>query len=92
MLAWEESGCNLNCSPFDIRHKGGVNLIQAFKRNLGTCRIDDKEERRGLNPEPESTNAMQRGGASRSSKEGSVMDLERRCHPSWLVTHPRQIC
>ena len=27
-----------------VRHKGGVNLIQAFAWNLGTCRPDDKGE------------------------------------------------
>ena len=26
------------------RHKGGVNLIQAFVRNVGTCRLDVKGE------------------------------------------------
>ena len=28
----------------DIRYGGGVNLIQAFMRNVGTCRSDDKGE------------------------------------------------
>ncbi len=27
----------------DIRHKGGVTLFQAVVRNVGTCRIDEKE-------------------------------------------------
>jgi hypothetical protein len=27
-----------------VRHKGGVNLIQAFVRNVGTCRLDVKGE------------------------------------------------
>jgi len=27
-----------------IRYGGGVNLIQAFMRNVGTCRSDDKGE------------------------------------------------
>ena len=26
----------------DIRHRGGVTLIQAFVRNVGTCRLDAK--------------------------------------------------
>ena len=30
--------------PSDLRCKGGVTLIQAFARDLGTCRFDDKEE------------------------------------------------
>jgi len=28
----------------DIRYGGGVNLIQAFMYNVGTCRSDDKGE------------------------------------------------
>jgi len=27
-----------------VRHKGGVNLVQAFVRNVGTCRPDVKGE------------------------------------------------
>jgi hypothetical protein len=27
-----------------IRHEGGVNLMQAFLCNVGTCRSDDKGE------------------------------------------------
>jgi hypothetical protein len=27
-----------------VRHKGGVNLIQAFVRNVGSCRPDVKGE------------------------------------------------
>ena len=30
--------------PSGLRCKGGVNLIQAFARDLGTCRFDDKGE------------------------------------------------
>jgi len=30
--------------PSGLRCKGGVTLLQAFARNLGTCRFDDKEE------------------------------------------------
>src|ERR1700686_2589948 len=30
--------------PIGIRHKGGVTLIQASVRNLGTCRPDAKGE------------------------------------------------
>ena len=28
----------------DTRHKGGMTLIQAFARNVGTCRLDGKGE------------------------------------------------
>jgi hypothetical protein len=27
-----------------VRHRGGVTLIQAFVRNVGTCRLDGKGE------------------------------------------------
>jgi len=30
--------------PSGLRCKGGMNLIQAFARDLGTCRFDDKGE------------------------------------------------
>jgi hypothetical protein len=30
--------------PSGLRCKGGVTLIQAFARDLGTCRFDDKGE------------------------------------------------
>lgn len=65
--------------PIGIRHKGGVTLIQALVRNLGTCRPDVKGEiqAEGLRKD-ESTDAGHRGGATRSSDEGPVMGLERR--------------
>jgi hypothetical protein len=37
--------------PSDLRCKGGVNLIQAFARNLGTCRFDDKGETQVEDPQ-----------------------------------------
>ena len=30
--------------PAGVRHKDGMTLIQAFVRNVGTCRLDDKGE------------------------------------------------
>jgi hypothetical protein len=33
-----------------VRHKGGVNLIQALVWNAGTCRSDDKGEARSGGP------------------------------------------
>jgi hypothetical protein len=35
----------------DIRHRGGVTLIQAFVWNVGTCRLDEKRDVQGRNPE-----------------------------------------
>ena len=77
-LARDQTGSSLNCGPVGIRHKDGVNSTQASKWNLGTCRSDDKGEAQGPKLECESTNAEHRGGAGRSSDEGSVMELERR--------------
>jgi hypothetical protein len=49
--------------PIGIRHIGGVTLIQALVRNLGTCRSDVKGEIQveGLLKD-ESTDAGHRGG------------------------------
>jgi hypothetical protein len=33
-----------------IRHRGGVNRDQALVRNVGTCRLDAKEEVQGDDP------------------------------------------
>ena len=65
--------------PIGIRHKGGVTLIQALVRNLGTCRPDAKGEiqAEGLRKD-ESTDAGHRGGDARSRVEGPVMGLDRR--------------
>ncbi len=65
--------------PIGIRHKGGVNLIQALVRNLGTCRPDVKGEiqAEGLRKD-ESTDAGHRGGDVCSRVEGPVMGLDRR--------------
>jgi len=71
--------------PFGIRHKGGVTLIQASVRNLGTCRPDAKGEIQveGLRKD-ESTDAGHRGGDVRSRVEGPVMGLDRRGVIVWL--------
>jgi len=73
------------CGPTGIRHKGGVTLIQALVRNLGTCRSDAKGEiqAEGLR-EDESTDAGHRGGGVRSRDEGLVMRPDRRNAIVWL--------
>jgi hypothetical protein len=65
--------------PVGIRHIGGMTLIQASVRNLGTCRPDAKGEvqAEGLRKD-ESTDAGHRGGDVRSRREGPVMGLDRR--------------
>ena len=42
--AQDELGRDPAYCPSGLRCKGGVNLIQAFARNLGTCRFDGKGE------------------------------------------------
>ncbi len=65
--------------PVGIRHIGGMTLIQASVRNLGTCRLDAKGEvqTEGLRKD-ESTDAGHRDGDVRSRNEGLVMGLDRR--------------
>jgi hypothetical protein len=65
--------------PIGIRHKGGVTLIQALVRNLGTCRLDAKGEIQADRlRKDQSTDARHRGGSARSRVESSVMELDRR--------------
>ena len=78
-LTREESGGWPDCCPDDIRHEGGVTLHLAFAWNVGTCRPDAKGEVQAGGPrEDESTEAGHRDGATRSRKEGSVIELDRR--------------
>jgi hypothetical protein len=65
--------------PVGIRHIGGMTLIQASVRNLGTCRPDAKGEvqAEGLRKD-ESTDAGHRGGDVRSRVDGPVMGPDRR--------------
>ena len=66
-LAWEEPAY----CPGDVRHEGGVTLLQALVRNVGTCRPAVKEEIQVGRPhEDERTDAGHRGGAACSREEG----------------------
>lgn len=70
-----------------IRLVGGVNPDQALVWNVRTCRRDAKGEIQAGRPgEEQASDARHRGGAARSSDEGSVMELERRGSgiQSWL--------
>ncbi len=71
--------------PTGVRHKGGVNLVQALVRNIGTCRLDVKGEAQ-VNSlhKSQSTDAGHRGGGARSRVEGLVMGLDRRGVVVWL--------
>ena len=78
-LTRDKSGRCPDFGPDGIRHEGGVTLNRAFARNVGTCRPDAKGAIQAGGPrEDRSTDAGHRGGAARSSKEGSVMGLKRR--------------
>ena len=71
-LTRDESGGCPDFGPGGIRHEGGVTPIWAFARNVGTCRPDAKGEIQAGGPrEDRSTEAGHRGGAARSSDEGS---------------------
>src|SRR3990172_12554420 len=62
-----------------VRHEGGVILIQAWVRNVGTCRPDAKGEAQAGSPRKcPSTDAGHRVGVAHSRDEGSVMGLDRR--------------
>jgi hypothetical protein len=64
--------------PDGVRHEGGVTLIQALVRNVGTCVSMLREQLKWKPHQSLSTEARHRGGVARCSVEGSVMELERR--------------
>jgi hypothetical protein len=77
--------------PDGVRHEGGVTLLQAFTRNVGTCRPGVKGEIQVGSPhEDESTETGHRGGAACSRREGSVMELDRRGCIIWLYCEVNQ--
>jgi len=62
-----------------VRHEGGVTLIQAWIRNVGTCRSDAKGDAQAGSPRKcQNTEAGHRDGGARSKEEGSVMGPDRR--------------
>ena len=65
--------------PTGVRHVGGVTLIQALVRNVGTCRPDAKGEAQADRLcKGERTDAGHRGGVARSRVEGAVMVPDQR--------------
>jgi len=71
--------------PAGTWHEGGVTLIQALVRSMGTCRPDAKGEVQADSiRESESTDAGHRGGVACSRVEGSVMELDRKGDVVWL--------
>lgn len=62
-----------------VRHEGGVILIQAGVRNVGTCRSDAKGAAQAGSPRKRlSTDAEHRDGVAHSREERSVMGPDRR--------------
>ena len=70
--------------PTGDRHEGGVTLIQALIRNLGTCRADAKGDFQVDElHKKQSTDAAHRGGSARSRDECAEMALDRRGAVVW---------
>lgn len=62
-----------------VRHEGGVIVMQAWMRNVGTCRSDAKGDAQVGRPRKRlSTEAGHRDGVAHSRDEGSVMEPDRR--------------
>ena len=73
----EKKGSN-DCSN-GVRHEGGMTLIQAFERNVGTCVLMRRQKAASGNPtRVKDAEAEHRDGQTRSSVEASVMEMERR--------------
>jgi hypothetical protein len=65
--------------PTGVRHEGGVTLIPALVRPVGTCRPDAKGEAQAESlRKSQSTEAGHRGGAAHSRGEGAVRGRDRR--------------
>ena len=84
ILSREAGGAGPVYGSTGVRHEGGVILIQAWVRNVGTCRPDAKGAAQASRPcKRLSTEAGHRGGATHSRDEGSVMELDRRGGVVW---------
>ncbi len=73
-----------------VRHKGGVNLIQALALKVGSYRSDAKGETQVLAHKSESSGAGHSGGPTRSSVEVSVMEMDQRGWIVWLYVMTNQ--
>lgn len=79
ILSREAGGAGPVYGSTGVRHEGGVSLIQAWVRNVGTCRPDAKGAAQAGSPRKRlSTDAGHRGGAAHSREERSVMEPDRR--------------
>lgn len=67
-----------------IRHRGGVTCMEAFMRNMGTCRLNAKGKLKQRTCKSDSTEVKHRGGPTCSSDELTVMVMER---SGWHTEH-----
>ena len=83
-LSREAGGAGPVYGSTGVRHEGGVSVIQAWVRNVGTCRPDAKGAAQAGSPRKrQSTEAGHRGGAAHSWDERSVMEPDRRGGVVW---------
>ena len=84
LLSREAGGGEPVDGPTGVRHEGGVILIQAWVRNVGTCRPDAKGEAQADSiRKGHSTDAGHRDGGARSRVERPVMGPDRRGGVVW---------
>ena len=70
---------NLLTAYLGVRHRGGMNLVQAETWNYGNLSLSCKGKRDKQRPcELKSIDGQHRGRATRSSEEVLVMSMERR--------------
>ena len=60
----DQSGSDLYSCPDGNRHKEGMTLLQAYIRNLGTCRSDAKRESQAEAPWSERVSMRSSGAES----------------------------
>jgi len=64
--------------PDDVRHKGGMKLIQVLVWNMGNDALMQREKSKRKTRKEESTKAEHRDGLTCSSEEVFVMETEQR--------------
>jgi hypothetical protein len=85
-LARDQSGGNLSTAQVASGMKAARTQSRLLCGTWEPVTSMPREKRKWKPHERESTDAGYRGGATRSSEEGSVMDLERRGCPIWSET------
>lgn len=87
-----EAGTEPAYGPSGVRHRGSVSVIRALALNCGNLRQRCQAKGTSLKGKADSSDALSRDGAARSSDEAAVMAVERRgCVICGHVTRqPRQ--